>query len=264
MKIKHWLTAALSVAALGLAACGGEKQDAAQSASAQNNGAKVLRVATNAEFAPFEAMDEQGKIHGFDIDLIQAIAKESGFEVKIEHKPWDSLFAMLGNGDADILASAITITDERKQSMDFSDPYYKITQLILAPAGKTVASVDDLKNFKKIGVVNGQTGDLAASKILGQTSDKIARFENVTLLIKEVENGGVDLAISDSAVIAHYVKNNSNKGFTMLSIPDFETENYGFAVKKGNAELLNKLNEGLKKVQENGEYGKIEANYFAK
>ncbi len=125
-------------------------------------------------------------------------------------------------------------------------------------------SVEDLKKLSKVGVVSGQTGDFAAQKIFGATSNNVARFDTVTLLIKEVENGGVDAAISDSAVLANYVKNNTGKGFSIVQLNDFEEENYGFAVRKGDAETLNLLNSSLKTVRENGKYQEVESKYFAK
>ena len=163
-----------------------------------------------------------------------------------------------------MLISAVTITDERKQTMDFTDPYFEITQVILVPKGKEIKSVDDLKNVTKVGVVTGNTGDFAASKILGNNSPKIARFENLPLLIKDLESGGLDAVISDSAVVGNYIKNNSDKGFSMVAVPDFEVENYGIAVRKGNTATLNMLNEALKQVRANGEYDKIHGTYFVK
>ncbi|MDO5356233.1 MAG: basic amino acid ABC transporter substrate-binding protein [Conchiformibius sp.] len=269
MTVKHFLAAGVSCAALMLAACnGGSSAPAASSAGADNAatqpaGGKSFRVGMNAEFAPFEYLDENKNIHGFDVDLLKAMAEAGGFELKFEHKPWDSLFPSLGNGDLDIVASAVTITDDRKKTLDFSEPYYQIKQVVLVPAGKNVKSVEDLKKLAKVGVATGQTGDFAAQKLLGATSQNIARFESVPLLVKEVENGGVDAAISDSAVIAHYIKNNPDKGFTMVEVPDFEIENYGFVVRKGDAEKLTLLNESLKKVRESGKYQEIANKYFA-
>lgn len=267
MNIKARFAAGL--ACLALAACNGgaDNHNSAASGSApaaSQAAGKTFRVAMSAEFAPFESLDENKNINGFDVDLLNAMAQAGGFEVKFENKPWDSLFPALANGDADILASAITITDERKKSIDFTDPYYQIKQVVLVPAKKNVKTVEDVKKLAKIGVVTGHTGDLAAQKLLGATSQNIARFDTVPLLIKEVENGGVDAAISDSAVIAHYIKHNGDKGFTSVEVPDFEVENYGFAVRKGDAEKLNLLNESLKKVRESGKYQEIENKYFAK
>lgn len=278
MRFNKWLMMTGTV--MALAACGGggqsnQTQTKAASESAPNQAAsaaasstpsgngKVLRVGMNAEFAPFESMNEKQEIHGFDVDLLNEMAKVGGFSVEFKHTPWDGIFAALGNGDVDVVASAVTITEERKKTMNFTDPYYKITQVVLVPPSKNVKSVDDLKKLSKVGVVSGQTGDIAAQKIFGATSQNIARFDTVTLLIKEVENGGVDAAVSDSAVIAHYLKNNTGKGFSMVQLPDFEEENYGFAVRLNDTETLNLLNSSLKAVRENGRYSAVENKYFA-
>ncbi|OSI22023.1 basic amino acid ABC transporter substrate-binding protein [Neisseria dumasiana] len=259
MNMKKWIAAAVACSAFALSACGGQTGESKQAAA----GEKVYRIATNAEFAPFESMDSSNQIQGFDIDLMNAMAKAGNFKVEYKHQPWNSLFPGLANGDVDILLSAITINDERKQTMDFTDPYFKITQVILVQKGKAIQSVEDLKNSQKVGVVTGQTGDLAVSRILGKDSPKIARFESLPLVIKELENGGLDAVVSDSAVVNNYIKNNGNKGFNMVAPRDFEVENYGMAVRKGDTETLNMLNDALKKVRESGEYEKVEKQYFA-
>ncbi|EGV37154.1 basic amino acid ABC transporter substrate-binding protein [Neisseria weaveri] len=262
MNMKKWIAAALACSALALGACGG--QSGTDKAAATQTDAKVYRVSMNAEFAPFESQDANNNVEGFDVDLMNALSQAGNFKVEYKHQPWDSLFPALKNGDTDIVISAVTITDERKQTMDFTEPYFEITQVILVPEGKGVKSVEDLKKVNRVGVVTGQTGDFAASKILGNDSPKVARFETLPLVIKELENGGLDAVISDSAVIGNYLKHNSNKGFTMVEVPDFETEHYGIAVRKGDEAALNMLNDALKKVRENGEYDKIHDQYFAK
>ncbi|WP_107687822.1 basic amino acid ABC transporter substrate-binding protein [Neisseria wadsworthii] len=258
MNMKKWLAATLMCSALVLGGCGGQGQSGGQKAD------KVYRVAMNAEFAPFESLDAQNNVEGFDVDLMNAMAAAGNFKVEYKHQPWDSLFAALSNGDVDILASAITITDERKQSMSFTDPYYKITQVILVPQGKNIKNVDDLKKANKVGVITGQTGDFVISKMLGKDSAKIARFDTLPLVIKEMESGGLDAVVTDSAVVGNYLKHNANKGFTVVEAPDFTEENYGFAVRKNDEETLKMLNDSLKKVRESGEYEKIESKYFAK
>ena len=261
MNMKKWIAAALACSALALSACGGQSKDASSSAPKAD---KVYRVAANAEFAPFESLDSAGNVEGFDVDLMNAMAKAGGFKVEFKHQPWDSLFPALKNGDTDIVISGVTITDERKQSMDFTDPYFEITQVVLVPKGKKVASSDDLKNMAKVGVVTGQTGDFSVSKLLGNDNPKIARFESVPLVIKELENGGVDAVVSDSAVIANYVKNNPTKSMDFITLPDFTIENYGIAARKGDEATIKMLNDALKKVRDSGEYDKIHAKYFAK
>ena len=268
----RYSTAAL-VLGLGLSACGGTAADTAKVSSsapaesasgATTASGKTYKIALNAEFAPFESQGAGGEIEGFDVDILNAMAKAGGFQVSFKNQPWDGLFASLNHGDFDMLASAVTITDERRQSMDFSAPYFEITQVVLVPKGKDIKSVDDLKNMNRVGVVTGNTGDLAAQKILGATSEKIVRYEAFPLAAKEVETGSVDAVISDSAVVANYVKNNSDKGFTMVQVPDFAEEHYGIAVAKDNTELLTTFNAALKTIKENGEYQKILDKYFAK
>ena len=258
--MKKWIATALACSVFALSACGGQQQESTQNAASE----RLYTVAMNAEFAPFEFMDANNNIEGFDVDLMNAMAKAGNFNVKYKHQPWDSLFSALNNGDVDILASAVTITDERKQTMLFSAPYFEVTQVILVPKNKAIKSIADLKTMQKVGVVTGNTGDLAAAKILGTTSDKIARYDNLPLMLKEVEAGGVDAAISDSSVISNYIKNNGDKGFTMVAVPDFEVENYGFVVQKDNVATQTMLNEALAKVRESGEYEQISSKYFAK
>ena len=264
---------AVLVLGLGLSACGGQPADTAKASSSApaesasgttTASGKTYKIALNAEFAPFESLDSSNQVQGFDVDLMNALAQAGNFKVEYKHQPWDSLFPALANSDADMLISAVTITDERKQTMDFTEPYFEITQVILVPKGKEIKSADDLKNVTKVGVVTGNTGDFAASKILGNNSPKIARFENLPLLIKDLESGGLDAVVSDSAVVGNYIKNNSDKGFSMVAVPDFEVENYGIAVRKGDTATLNMLNEALKQVRANGEYDKIHDTYFAK
>ena len=265
MNMKKWLALAVACSTLTLGACGGKTETAAGSASAPAAASgKVYRVAMNAEFAPFESMNEKNEVQGFDVDLMNAMAEVGHFKVEYKHQPWESLFAALKNGDVDMLASAVTINDERKQTMAFTDPYFEITQVILVPQNKEIKSVEDLKKARKVGVVTGNTGDTAVSKILGSNSDKIARFENVTLVIKELENGGLDAVVSDSAVVGNYLKNNGNKGFTMVAVPDFEVEHYGIAVRKDDEATLKVLNDALKQVRASGEYDKIFNKYFTK
>ena len=265
---------ALAAASI-LAACGGQSSTSssttpAASAPASASSAapaaegKEYKVAMNAQFPPFESMNSSGQIEGFDVDVMNAIAKEEGFKVTYHQQAWDGVFASLKAGDNDILISGITITDDRKKEMLFSEPYYKITQVVLVPQGKKIVSVEDLKKMDKVGVTIGTTGDLAAQKILGATSEKIIRLENLPLMLKEVETGAVDAVISDSAVVADYVKKKGDKGFTMVEVPDFTVEYYGIAVRQDDKALMDKINSGLKKIQASGEYDKISDKYFAK
>ncbi|WP_416222148.1 basic amino acid ABC transporter substrate-binding protein [Sphaerotilus sp.] len=258
-------TSSLLIAGLVLAACG--KQEAAApaapaaSAAAAPPPAKVYVVGTDAAYAPFESQNEKGEIVGFDIEVVSAVAQKAGIEVKFVNTPWEGIFNNLAQGDRDLLVSAITITDERKQTMDFSAPYFDAQQLIAVKADSKIAKFDDLKKLK-VGVQTGTTGDEVVTKLLGKTSTAVKRFESTPLALKELESGGVDAVVADNGVVIHYVANNTGAQFKTVSDTSFTPEQYGIAVKKGNAELLEKINKGLADVKADGTYDKIYAQYF--
>lgn len=256
--------AGLIAAGLLLAGCKPQapapKADAAKAAPAPAP-AKVLVVGTDAAYAPFESQNDKGEIVGFDIDVVRAIAQKAGFEVKFVNTPWEGIFNTLAQGDRDLLVSAITITDERKQTIDFSDPYFDAHQLIAVPEKSKVAKFDDLKKLK-VGVQTGTTGDEVVSKLLGKTSTNIKRFESTPLALKELESGGVDAVVADNGVVVNYVTNNKDVKFRMVNDPAFQPERYGIAVRKGNAELLAKINKGLADIKADGTYDAIYARYF--
>ena len=257
--------AGLIAAGLLLAACG-KKEEAAPAAAAPASApapapAKVYAVGTDAAYAPFESQNEKGEIVGFDIDVVKAVAAKAGIEVKFVNTPWEGIFNALAQGDRDLLVSAITITDERKQTMDFTTPYFDAQQLIAVKETSKVTKFADLKKLK-VGVQTGTTGDEAVTKLLGKTSTAIKRFESTPLALKELESGGVDAVVADNGVVIHYVANNPGGKFKTVSDKEFVPEQYGIAVKKGNAELLDKLNKGLAAIKADGSYDKIYAQYF--
>ena len=261
-------TAGLLAAGLILAACGkpAETTAAAPAASAPASAApapqvKTYVVGTDAAYAPFESQNEKGEIVGFDIDVVKAVAAKAGFEVKFVNTPWEGIFNTLAQGDRDFLVSAITITDERKQTMDFSDPYFDAQQLIAVKETSTVAKFDDLKKLK-VGVQTGTTGDEVVTKLQGKNSTNVKRFESTPLALKELESGGVDAVVADNGVVINYVANNAGSKFKTVSDKSFMPEQYGLAVKKGNAELQAALNKGLAAIKADGTYDKIYAQYF--
>jgi polar amino acid transport system substrate-binding protein len=258
--------AGLLAAGLLLAACGKKAEPPAPApvASAPASApapAKVYVVGTDAAYAPFESQNEKGEIVGFDIDVVTAIAAKAGIQVKFVNTPWEGIFNALGQGDRDAVVSAVTITDERKQTMDFSDPYFDAVQLIAVKENSKVTKFADLKKLK-VGVQTGTTGDEAVTKLLGKTSANVKRFESTPLALKELEAGGVDAVVADNGVVNHYVANNPGGKFKTVSDKEFVPEQYGIAVKKGNAELLAKLNEGLKAIKADGTYDQIYAKTF--
>jgi len=256
--------AGLVAAGLLFAACGKKEEPpkpAAAAAAPAPAPAKVYVVGTDAAYAPFESQNEKGKIVGFTIDIVNAAAAKAGIQVKFVNTPWEGIFNALGQGDRDMLASSITITEERKQSMDFTNPYFDAVQLIAVKDGSKIAKFADLKKAK-VGVQTGTTGDEAVTKLLGKTSTAIKRFESTPLALKELEAGGVDAVVADNGVVIHYVANNPGGKFKTVSDKEFVPEQYGFAVKKGNAELLGKVNEGIAAIKADGSYNTIYKKYF--
>lgn len=254
-------TAAVLAAGLLLAACGKQAEPPAPAAAPAPAPAKVYVVGTDAAYAPFESQNEQGQIVGFDIDLLSAVAAKAGIELKFVNTPWEGIFNELQQGGRDLLISSVTITDERRQTMDFSDPYFDAAQLIAVKADSKVGSFADLKTLK-VGVQTGTTGDEVVSNLLGKTSSNVRRFESTPLALKELEAGGLDAVVADNGVVSHYVANNPAGGFRTVADTSFVPEQYGIVVKKGNAELLAKINEGLKAIRADGSYDTIYAKYF--
>ncbi|MGS0742159.1 transporter substrate-binding domain-containing protein [Glaciimonas sp. GG7] len=251
---------ALTCLCAALVACGKSDPKPATTTSAAQTVEYV--VGTDAAYAPFSSMNEQKQAVGFEIDMINAIADRAGLKIKIENTPFDGIFNALAQGDRDILISSITITDLRKQTVDFSDPYFEANQLIAVPLSSIVEKFADLKTLT-IGVQSATTGDEASQQLLGKNSPHVKRFESMPLAFQELEGGGVDAVVGDNGVVVNYIKNNAGKNFKIVTDPSFPKEYYGIAVKKGNTPLLEKLNKGLADIKADGTADKIYAKYFS-
>jgi polar amino acid transport system substrate-binding protein len=259
---------ALLITGLLLSACGKKADTPPPAASAVATAsapapapAKVYVVGTDAAYAPFESESPQKEIVGFDIEVVKAVAQKAGIEVKFINTPWEGIFNTLQQGDRDLLVSAITITDERKQTMDFSNPYFDAHQLIAVKANSKISKFDDIKKLK-VGVQTGTTGDEVVSKLQGKNSPNVKRFESTPLALKELEAGGVDAVVADNGVVINYVANNAGSKFKTVADKAFQPEQYGIAVKKGNADLLGKINKGLADIKADGTYDQIYTKYF--
>lgn len=224
-------------------------------------GAIVYTVGTDASYAPFESLNDNGDIVGFDIDVVRAVAKKAGIEVRFANTPWGSIFTALDQGDRDMLASAITITAERKETMDFSSPYFRAQQLIVLRETSRVASFVDLGRLK-VGVQIGTIGDDAATKLKGSSNAGIKRFESTQLALEDLESGGVDAVLAENGLVSHYIVKNPGSKFRTVSDPVLVPQHYGIALKKGNSELLSKLNRGLIDIKADGSYDAIYGKYF--
>lgn len=264
-KHKFWSLLALTCMCVALAACEKSPPKSADMASGTASPANAnieYVVGTDAAYAPFSSMNEKKEAVGFEIDLIKAVAERAGIRIKVENTPFDGIFNALAQGDRDILISSITITDLRKQTVDFTDPYFEANQLIAVPLNSKVEKFVDLKTLK-IGVQSATTGDETAQRLVGKNNPNVKRFESMPLAFQELDGGGVDAVVGDNGVVVNYVKNNGAKTFKIISDPTFPKEYYGIAVKKGNTFLLGKLNKGLADIKKDGTANKIYAKYFS-
>lgn len=226
--------------------------------------ADVIAVGTNAEFPPFEYMNNDGEPDGFDMAVIKAIGEAEGFEVKIVNMEFKSLVASLATGSLDAVIAGMTVTPDRQQSVDFSDSYYTAKQCIVIPADSEIKNLADL-NGKKIGVQEGTTGDLLSTPgedndVITDPKTQVQRFKKGTDAVVSLNNGGVDAVVIDKNPAETFVAN--NKGKLKLVEDETSTEEYAIAVGKGNTELLGKINSGLKKIRENGTFDKLVAEYI--
>lgn len=251
MKKKTWFAAPLLAATLLLAACGGD-----DSSSTDGEGIIKVVAGTEATYAPFEYMDDQGEIQGYDKEILEAIGEEMGFELEMRNVGWEPTFSLLTTGELDVGAAAITITDERKENYDFTDPYYAAKLLIVVKEDSTIETFDELKD-KKVSVQITTTGHLAMQDLQGKASSDILAYENLPIAIQEVINGTTEAAIGDNAVVLEYIKNNPDAGLKVIEDDSFDVDYLGFMVEKGNDELLDVLNEGLQKIKDNGKLAEI-------
>jgi polar amino acid transport system substrate-binding protein len=207
-----------------------------------------VRIATDATWPPFEYVDEQTmEIVGFDIDLIKAIAEEAGLEIEIIDVAWDALLAGIAQCQYDAAISAMTITEERKEAMLFSNPYFEAGQLVTVEFDNTdIKSKEDLGG-KTVGAQIGTTGSFEVEKIAGAT---LKTYDDIGLAMQDLMNGQIDAVIADNPLAMGYANKNPDKLKTVGAV--FTSEYYGIAVSKTKPEILERINEGLAKVKAEG------------
>ena len=245
------MAAIMAVADL-VAGCGSTEQKAASDS-------KVLKVGTNADFAPFEFQDENGKEYqGFDMDLIRAVGEEMGYKVEISNLQFDGLIPAIQAGNIDVALAGMSINEERKQNVLFSDPYYKSGLSIIIPKDNNdIKTFQDLKG-KKVAVQIGTTSAAEVNKIGGI---EVKEFNSSADTFMELRAKGVDAVVNDRPVNDYYILQSGETN--VKALPELLTsEDYGIAMAKGNTELQQKINDALKKLHENGKYDEIFTKWF--
>lgn len=250
-KLLVFLMMAMMACSLLVAGCGGSDDKKAA------EGEKVLRVGTEPAFAPFEFPKEGSKeLTGFDIELVQALGKQLGYKVQIEGMGFDALIPALQAGNIDVAIAGMTITDERKKVVDFTESYYTSGLMIMVRKDSTVKSIDDLKG-KTIACQIGTTGENKSRTVEGA---KVKAFNTQDEAALELKNGGADAVIGDAPVIEYYMTK-AGKDFAMTVGEKMEAEPYGMAVKK-DSKLAGDLNKALAELKKSGEYDKLYTKWF--
>lgn len=216
----------------------------------------VLVMATNAEFPPYE-YHEGDAIVGIDADIAKAIADELGMELEIEDIAFDSIIPEITSGKADMGLAGMTVTEDRKMNVDFSDTYAKASQKIIVTEDSEIATPDDLKGVV-VGVQLGTTGDIYVSD-LEADGTTVERYNKGFEAVQALSQGKIDAVVIDGEPAKTFVS--QTDGLKILE-ESFTDEEYAIAVKKGNTELLEKINGALKTLKENGTLDEIVAKYI--
>jgi polar amino acid transport system substrate-binding protein len=227
----------------------------------KEEGGLHLVIATDATWPPMEYVDESSKqIVGFDIDLMAEIAKAGGFTYEFKNTAWDGIFAGLAAGKYDAVMSSVTITDERKQQMDFSNPYINAGQiLVVQKEMKGVEKLADLEG-KTVGAQIGTTGSFEVEKVKGIT---LKTYDEIGLAFEDLINGRIDAVVADTPVAADFaLQNESYKGKLKIVGDSFTDEYYGIAVRKGNTKALEAINKGVDAVVGSSAYDKVEKKWL--
>jgi polar amino acid transport system substrate-binding protein len=262
------LVAALTVGALALAACGDDDDDtttdetdeagAEQPADVDLVSPGTFTICSDTPYAPFE-FEEDGEQVGYDMDILRAIGEANGLGFEVRDLPFDGILGSLAAGECDAVASAVTITEERAQQVDFSDPYFDADQSLLVQAEdeETYASLDDLEG-EAIGVQSGTTGETYANENKPEGAT-VRSFEDADGLFGAIAAGDITAILQDFPVNAY----RATQDDSLVVTETFPTgEQYGFAVAKDNTDVLDMINEGLSELESSGDLDTIYERYF--
>jgi len=261
MKRIGWIVLVTLLVLVFAAGCAAPIAPAQEAAAAEAPAAETMtvRVGTNAEYQPFEFVDEEGKIVGFDVDLLNAVAERAGLQLEWINTKWDGIFVALANGEFDVVISAVTITDERKQTVDFSDPYFNAGQAMAVRADNTsITGPDSLAEGVKVGVQLGTTGDIWLTE---NTTADVQRFDENPLAIQALASGDVDAVVADSPTLADILRQNPELNLKIVGEP-FTEELYGIAIRKGQDDLVARINAALAEIRADGTYDAIYNTWF--
>ncbi|SNB67536.1 transporter substrate-binding domain-containing protein [Kingella negevensis] len=264
--------AILACSILALSACQNESQqqkaepkDPPTAAPATaNSSEKVYTVMSESDTLPFIMRDPKSPsgATGFEHDLLEAIAQKQGFKLKYDVHTWVGLFDTLNTGEADIVAGAVTMTDERAQTMDFSQPHYDYHYVMLVKNELGSANGFSALKGKKISLQQGSVSESLVPMFGLADKSNIIKQSTIWLAAKDVLRGSADAVIGSDAPLSYYAKEYPDSKAVIVHDESLPVQHYAFAVKKGNAELLAKLNEGLAAVKADGTYETLRKKYW--
>ena len=261
-----------AVMALSLAACGGSASSAAASSEAASSEAASsettetaalttvnpgkLTMSTNAAFPPYEMTTDTGAFEGIDVEIAGAIADKLGLELQIDDMDFDAALLAAQQGKSDMVMAGVTVNDERKQVMDFSNTYASGVQVVIVKEGSDIATVDDLAGHM-IGTQRGTTGYIYCSDDFGE--DSVTAYDNGLTAVQALNNGQVDCVVIDSAPAKEFVA--ANEGLVILDT-EYAVEDYAIGMAKGNTALVEAVNGALAELKADVTIDAILAKYI--
>ncbi|MGR6117596.1 substrate-binding periplasmic protein [Aeribacillus composti] len=269
MKKIRWFISLIAIAALILSACGNnndqkekQTQDQEKNALQEIKDKGEITVGIMGTYAPYNFMNENKEYDGFDVDIAKELAKRLGVKANFVAQEFSGLIPGLQKGKFDILVSQVTITDERKKQIDFTEPYItNKVKVIVREDNNDIKSVNDFKG-KTIGVGLG-TNDEAylRNELLPKVGDfKINTYDDVITTLKDLDAGRIDATINNVYALKPVIEEN---GYKIKAVGDpIKEDQAGVAVKKGNKELVDALNKALKEMKEDGTYKEIYVKWF--
>ena len=258
------LTLMMTVAMV-LSGCGGTSNSNDKKVDSESGLPTKVVVGTNAEFPPFEYIDDNGQPDGFDIALIKEIGNRAGFEVEIKNMDFDALLMSMSTGGIDMVIAGMTADEERKKQVDFSDGYFQSGQvMIVKKDNNEIKTFDDLSG-KKVAVQQGTTGDLSVTE--GDEKCvvdgvEVKRMNKGADAVVDLINGGVEAVVIDALPAEQFV--NAHPDDIKVVVDDAVVEEYAIAMPKGQEALKEAVNKALAEVKEDGTLDKLAKQYDAK
>lgn len=247
-------SAEASTEASAEASSAGEAATGTSGGAIPDLGGRTVAIGSDTAYPPFESVDPAtNEIVGFDVDLLNAIGELANFTPEFQTAAFDTIFTALQQGQFDAVVSAVTITPERAELIDFSDPYIDVGQLVVVGADNTaITRYQDLANAAAVGVQTGTTGETAALEEGGVPDANLKRYQTIDLAFNDLANGAIDAVVADGPTVGNYTSQPQLADRLKIVGEPFTTEQYGIAVQKGDTELLDAINAALAQLKGDG------------